>query len=317
MDVPLSSRALTPWILRDRPWTWGDRTYLMGVLNVTPDSFSDGGQFDQLETAIAQAHQLAADGADWLDIGGESTRPDAQPVSAQEEIDRVVPVIAALRRGWRDFAPLDLPISIDTTKAIVARAAIEAGADVVNDVSGGLYDPELLPTVATLGVPVILMHLRGTPQTMQQLTDYSDFAGQSGSGELPGQHLPDVVIAVRSSLAERVAAAIEAGIPAAQIAIDPGIGFAKTAEQNLALLRHLPSLRSLGHPLLVGPSRKSFIGKILEQPDPKQRVWGTGAACAACVAGGADWVRVHDIQQMRDVVRVADAIWRGWQLGEG
>jgi len=274
----------------------------MGVLNVTPDSFSDGGQFDRLEAAIAQAHQLVADGADWLDIGGESTRPDARPVSAQEELDRVVPVIEALRRGWREFAPLDVPISIDTTKAAVARSAIAAGADVVNDVSGGLYDPELLPTVAALGVPVMVMHLRGTPQTMQQLTDYSDYG--------------DVVAAVAAGLRERVAAAIAAGVPAGQIAIDPGIGFAKTAEQNLELLRRLPELRSLGYPLLVGPSRKRFIGKILDEPDPTQRVWGTGAACAACVAGGADWVRVHDVRPMRDVVRVADAIWRGWSEQE-
>lgn len=288
----------TPWVLRDRPWVWGERTYLMGVLNVTPDSFSDGGQFDHLEAAIAQAHRLVADGADWLDIGGESTRPDAQPVSAQEELERVVPVIEALQRGWREFGPLDVPISIDTTKATVARSAIEAGADVVNDVSGGLYDPDLLPTVAALGVPVMLMHLRGTPQTMQQLTDYSDYG--------------DVVAAVAAGLQERVAAAIAAGVPAGLIAIDPGIGFAKTAAQNLELLRRLPELRSLGYPLLVGPSRKRFIGKILDEPDPTQRVWGTGAACAACVAGGADWVRVHDVRPMRDVVRVADAIWRGW-----
>ncbi len=286
------------WVLRDRRWTWGDRTYLMGVLNVTPDSFSDGGQFDRLEAALAQAHQLAADGADWLDIGGESTRPQAVPVSATEETDRVLPVIQALRQGWRNFAPLDLPISIDTTKAAVARAAIAAGADVVNDVSGGLYDPAMLPTVAVLGVPVILMHLRGTPQTMQQLTDYDDY--------------PDVVAAVAAALGDRIAAAVAAGIPAEKIAIDPGIGFAKTAEQNLELIRRLPELRSLGYPLLVGPSRKSFIGKILDQPDPQQRVWGTGAACAACVAGGADWVRVHDVGPMRDVVRVSDALYRGW-----
>ncbi|TAD78763.1 MAG: dihydropteroate synthase [Oscillatoriales cyanobacterium] len=294
-----SSHQPQPWILRDRRWTWGDRTYLMGVLNVTPDSFSDGGQFDRLEAALAQAHQLAAEGADWLDIGGESTRPQAAPVSAAAEADRVLPVIAALRRGWQDFGPLDLPISIDTTKAEVARAAIAAGADVVNDVSGGLYDPAMLPTVAELGVPVILMHLRGTPQTMQQLTDYDDY--------------PDVVAAVAAALGDRIAAAVAAGIPTEKIAIDPGIGFAKTTEQNLELMRRLPELRSLGHPVLVGPSRKSFIGKILDRPDPQQRVWGTGAACAACVAGGADWVRVHDLAAMRDVVRVSDALWRGWR----
>jgi len=290
-----------PWVLRDRRWTWGDRTYLMGVLNVTPDSFSDGGQFDRLEAALTQAHQLAADGADWLDIGGESTRPQAVPVSAADEADRVLPVIRALRQGWGAFGPLDLPISIDTTKAEVAQAAIAAGADVVNDVSGGLYDPAMLPTVAALGVPVILMHLRGTPQTMQHLTDYNDYS--------------DVVAAVAAALGDRIAAAVAAGISPDRIAIDPGIGFAKTAEQNLDLIRRLPELRSLGYPVLVGPSRKSFIGKILNEPDPQQRVWGTGAACAACVAGGADWVRVHDVRPMRDVVRVSDALWRGWQEG--
>lgn len=274
--------------------TWGDRTHLMGILNVTPDSFSDGGQFYTLERAIAQAHAMAQAGADLLDIGGQSTRPDADPITLEEELERVIPVITALRQGWRDYTPLMLPISVDTTQARVAEAAIAAGADIVNDISGGTFDEAMLPTVARLTVPIILMHLRGTPKTMQQLTHYQD-----------------VVTEVGAVLLQRAKVAIAAGIPAHHIALDPGIGFAKTYAQNLELLRRLPELRTLGYPLLVGPSRKRFIGHILNQPDPQQRAWGTAATCCAAIAGGADILRVHDVPEMHDVIRVADAIWRG------
>jgi dihydropteroate synthase len=276
------------WRLRNRILSWGDQTYLMGVLNVTPDSFSDGGQFDTLETALTQARSLVAAGAEILDIGGQSTRPQAVEVSLQTELDRVLPVIQALRQE------MDVPISIDTTRALVAKAAIAAGADLVNDISGATFDPAMLPTVAALKVPMILMHLRGTPQTMQQMTDYQDLLGE-----------------IAEFLQSRVAAAIAAGIDRSQIAIDPGIGFAKTAEQNLELLRRLPELRAIGLPLLVGTSRKSFIGKILNQPDPTARVWGTAATCCAAIAGGADILRVHDVRELHEVRRVADAIWRG------
>ncbi|WP_448562254.1 dihydropteroate synthase [Trichothermofontia sp.] len=293
MPAPIPPRRSPALSLRDRAFVWGQRTYLMAVLNVTPDSFSDGGQFNSVETAVAQAHRLAEAGADILDVGGQSTRPGAVMVPAAVELARVVPVIRALRSGYGGYPPLDIPISVDTTRARVARAAIAAGADVVNDISAGTFDPGMLVTVAELGVPIVLMHMRGTPQTMQQLTDYADLMGE-----------------IQSFLEGRIRAAQGVGIRPEAIIVDPGIGFAKTVGQNLQILRQLPCLRSLGYPLLVGPSRKSFIGHVLNQPDPKKRVWGTAAACCAAIAGGADIVRVHDCEEMRAVCRVADALWR-------
>ncbi len=264
----------------------------MGVLNVTPDSFSDGGQFNTLTAAVDQARRLTQSGADILDVGGQSTRPQAEQISLDEELNRVIPVIQAIR-ATADLALQSVPISVDTTRAVVAKAAIAAGADIVNDISGGTFEPEMLPTVAELGVPIILMHLRGTPQTMQKLTDYEDLLGE-----------------IRDFLQRQITAALAAGILPSQIGLDPGIGFAKTFDQNLEILRRLPELRSLGYPLLVGTSRKSFIGHILHQPDPQQRIWGTAATCCAAIANSADILRVHDVQEMRDVCRVADAIWR-------
>jgi dihydropteroate synthase len=230
---------------------------------------------------------LINSGADILDIGGQSTRPQATEISVNEELERTIPVIQALRQET------DIPISIDTTRSQVAQQAIAAGADIVNDISGATYDPEMLSVVAQLGIPIILMHIRGTPQTMQTLTDYQDLLGE-----------------ILAWLQQRIAAAIAAGINPAKIAIDPGIGFAKTYAQNLELLRQTAAFQRLGCPVLVGPSRKSFIGHILDQPDPQQRVWGTAAACCAAIAGGADILRVHDVRAMYDVCRVADAIWR-------
>ena len=281
------SRVLPPWIIRDQAFNWGQKTYVMGILNVTPDSFSDGGEFDTLAAAIAQATAMVQAGADLIDVGGQSTRPQAETISLQSELDRVIPVVQALRQTF------NIPISVDTTRAAVAKAAIAAGADMINDVSGATYDPEMLPVAASLRVPIILMHLRGTPQTMQQLTQYDD-----------------VVEDVIEFLQERVAAAIAAGVEAHHIAVDPGIGFAKTYEQNLKLLHYLRDFHTLNCPILVGASRKSFIGHVLNQPDPKQRVWGTAAACAAAIAGQCDIVRVHDVREMVDVCRVSDAIWR-------
>jgi len=279
--------------LRNRSFAWGERTYLMAILNVTPDSFSDGGEFDRLETAVVQAKKVVAAGADILDIGGQSTRPGATQVTLAEELRRVVPTIQALRSGCNDDNLAVLPISVDTTRAAVARAAVEAGADLINDISGATFDPEMLSTAAELGVPIVLMHSRGTPQTMQQLTDYGDLMGE-----------------IYGFLEERIGAAIAANIPLTRIIIDPGIGFAKTWKQNLEILRHLDRLRPLGCPILVGPSRKSFIGHILDRSDPKARIWGTAAACSAAIATAVDILRLHDIEPMHDVCRVSDAIFR-------
>lgn len=273
--------------LRGHSFDWGERTYLMGVLNVTPDSFSDGGEFYAPAAALAQAQRLVEAGADLIDIGGQSTRPGAQQVSVEEELQRVLSVVQVVR------SQLSVPISVDTTRAVVAQRAVEAGADMVNDISGGTFDPDMLSMVAQLGVPIVLMHIRGTPETMQQLTDYQDLIGDI-YGFLEGQ----------------LAAAERAGIKRSRLIIDPGIGFAKTLEQNVEILRQLPTFRTLGVPILVGVSRKSFIGRLVNQPDPKGRVWGTAAACCSAIAGTADILRVHDVFEMRDVCRVADAIWR-------
>jgi len=275
------------WQVRNQTFNWGDRTYLMGVLNVTPDSFSDGGLFHQPAAAIAQARALIAAGVDILDVGGQSTRPNAIEISLDEELERVLPLIQAVRQES------DVPLSIDTTRAAVAQAAIAAGADLVNDISGATYDAEMLPVVANLGVPIVLMHIRGTPQTMQQLTAYDDLIND-----------------ILTFLKARIDAAIACGLDHSRIAIDPGIGFAKTYAQNLEILRRLPEFHALGYPLLVGASRKSFIGHILNQPDPQQRVWGTAAACCAAIAGKADLLRVHDVKEMKDVCRVADTLFR-------
>jgi dihydropteroate synthase len=283
------SDLLKPQMIAQQTFDWGSRTYLMGVINVTPDSFSDGGQFNSVTAACQQAREFAQAGADILDIGGESARPGAVAVSGEEELERVIPVIQGIRQQG-----LQIPISIDTTKASVAKAAIAAGANMVNDISGGLFDADMFNTVAALGVPIALMHMRGTPATMQQLTAYQDLARE-----------------VCDFLAERIQVAVDCGIDRSQIIIDPGIGFAKTADQSIELLKNLPILRQrLQLPLLVGVSRKSFIGHILQQPDPQQRVWGTAAACCVSIAHGADILRVHDVAAMYDVRRVADALLR-------
>jgi dihydropteroate synthase len=270
-----------------RCFDWGQRTYLMGVLNVTPDSFSDGGEFNTTSAALAKAQALVAAGADIIDVGGQSTRPGSEQISLAEELERVLSVLQVLR------PKISVPISVDTTRADVAKAAVEIGADIINDISGGTFDLEMLPTVASLDVPIVLMHIRGTPQTMQQMTDYQDLMGE-----------------ISSFFARQIAAATAVGIDQSKIIIDPGIGFAKNYEQNLEIFRHLRSLTALNCPMLVGASRKSFIGRILNQPDPKARVWGTAAACCAAIFNGADILRVHDVKEMRDVSLVADALLR-------
>jgi dihydropteroate synthase len=277
--------------IRNKAFEWGKRTYLMGVLNVTPDSFSDGGDYYTIESALAQAENMVKSRVDIIDIGGQSTRPGAAEISSSEEIDRVIPVVQILRQKAEIFG--SVPISVDTTRAQVAKAAVEAGADIINDISGATFDSEMLSTVAHLKVPIILMHIRGTPQTMQKLTDYRDLIGE-----------------IREFLESRIAAAVAAGIDKSHIILDPGIGFAKNYSQNLEILQQLAKFRGLDCPILVGVSRKSFIGHILNQPLAKQRIWGTAAACTGAIANSADILRVHDVREMYDVCLVADAIFR-------
>jgi dihydropteroate synthase len=276
--------------IQGKNFDWGHRTYVMGVLNVTPDSFSDGGEFQTVSAAVVRAAEMVAAGVDIIDIGGESTKPGATPVDAATELERVIPVIEAIRK---DPAMKQVPISIDTTKSIVAEAAIGAGADIVNDVSGGEFDIQMFETVAKLNVPYVMMHMRGTPGTMQQMTDYQD-----------------VVAEIIAFFEIQIDRAIKCGIDRSQMIIDPGIGFAKTYQQSIELIRQLAKFQVLELPLLVGVSRKSFIGSILNQPDPNQRLWGTAAACCAAIANGADILRVHDVAEMVDVSRVADVMWR-------
>jgi dihydropteroate synthase len=276
--------------IRGTNFNWGERTYIMGVLNVTPDSFSDGGRFQTVNAAIDRAVQMVSSGVDIIDIGGESTKPGAIPVDEQTELERVIPIIEAIRQHPDTQ---QIPISIDTTKAAVAHAAIEAGADMINDVSAGQFDSSMFRATARLGVPYIMMHMRGTPATMQQMTDYDD-----------------VVTEILAFFETQIERAIACGIDRDRLIIDPGIGFAKTYQQSIELIRHLDRFQILDLPLLVGVSRKSFIGKILDQPDPDRRLWGTAAACCATIAGGAHILRVHDVAEMVDVSRVADVMFK-------
>jgi dihydropteroate synthase len=262
-----------------------ERTRVMGVLNVTPDSFSDGGRFFDPEAAVARGVDMAAEGADLLDVGGESTRPGSEAVSEEEERRRVIPVIKRLA------AELDIPISIDTRKPHVAEAALEAGASIVNDVTAG-GDPRTFEVAREAGAGLVLMHMRGEPATMQQLTDYED-----------------VVAEVRDYLAQRVEAAVGEGLDRDLLCVDPGLGFAKTEEQSLRLIREAEALLAIGRPVLVGPSRKSFIGWALDLP-VDERVEGTLAAVVFAVSRGAHIVRVHDVRETARAVRVADAILR-------
>jgi dihydropteroate synthase len=280
-------RVSTVWRCREHAFSLGDRTLVMGIVNATPDSFSDGGMFRASAEAVKHAVQLAADGADILDVGGESTRPGAQPVSVEDEIARVVPVI----EGIRVEAP-DTPISIDTRRGVVARAALEAGASIVNDVTAGA-DPEMLPLVRDSGAGLVLMHMKGEPRTMQANPTYVD-----------------VVAEVRDFLASRLGSAVAAGVARDRLCVDPGIGFGKNLDHNLALLHDIGTFSALRVPVLVGASRKRFIGQLTGVDDPAERVEGTAGAVAWCAAQGVDIVRVHDVRQMARVVRVVDAIAR-------
>ena len=262
----------------------GERTLVMGVLNVTPDSFSDGGRLAGAEAAIAHGLRLFEDGADWVDVGGESTRPGAARVPEEEEKRRVVPVVEGLRRRGAG------PISVDTTKASVAGSALDAGADLVNDVSAFGYDPAMSGLVAGRRVPAVLMHLRGGFGEMHRAPAYGDVMGE-----------------IVAELGAALARAEAAGVPRDRLILDPGVGFSKDAGHSLEALRRLGEMEALDRPVLVGPSRKSFIGKVLDLPVDR-RLMGTAAAVAACVLRGAHVVRVHDVREMVEVVRVADAI---------
>jgi dihydropteroate synthase len=291
--------------LRTHRLDWGSRTYVMGILNVTPDSFSGDGLLavpadldvarESLPRALGQARRFLAAGVDLLDVGGESTRPGAQQVGADEELARVVPVIEALRRES------DALISIDTYKASVAEAALNAGADIVNDVWGFRADPDLAAVAARHQAPAILMHNRSKPGN-------ADVQARLG-GRYVGMEYANLLEDVKRELMESVDIARAAGIPDEHILLDPGIGFGKTVEQNLELINRLDEIRSLGFPVLLGPSRKSFIGYTLDLP-PDQRAEGTAAAVAVGVTRGADIVRVHDVEMMVRVARMTDAIVR-------
>jgi len=276
------------WHCGDRDLLLGARTLIMGIVNVTPDSFSDGGRFDGADDAVKHGLAMIGEGADILDVGGESTRPGSDPVSVEEELARVLPVI----RGLHEAMPAT-PISVDTRRAAVAVEAVSAGADIVNDVSAAA-DPAMFPMVRETGVGLVLMHMQGEPKTMQVEPHYEDVVGE-----------------VRDYLAGRLGAAVASGVPRAQLCVDPGIGFGKDLGHNLALLRDVGTFRDLRVPVLVGTSRKGFIGQLTGVDDPAERVEGTAGAVAWCAAHGVDVLRVHDVKEMTRVVRVVDAIARG------
>lgn len=265
---------------------WGQRAGVMGVINLTPDSFSDGGRCQTAAAALRQAERLLRQGADVLDLGAQSTRPGALEVGVETELERLMPALTAIRAAQPDAI-----LSIDTFWGEVAEAALAAGADWINDVSGGRRDPGLLRAVAGHGCPLVLMHSRGDSRSMDQQCQYND-----------------VVADVRQELEQASQRALAAGVQREQLIWDPGLGFAKTTDQNLELLRRLDELKAPGRPLLVGPSRKRFIGETVGETRPRARIWGTAAVCALAVARGVDLVRVHDVGPMAQVVRMAGTL---------
>lgn len=261
---------------------------MMGILNVTPDSFTDGNQYIDLQKAVDHAKKMVTDGADIVDVGGYSTRPFADDVSVAEELDRVIPVIHSIRKEMPNCV-----ISIDTFRSEVARNAVKFGASIINDISGGLLDNDMFQTASDLCVPIVIMHYRGTPKTMTKFIQYEN-----------------VLIDVRNHLESRIQAATASGIPRWNIILDPGLGFAKTAEQSLRILRSFSQVLPINFPSLCGPSRKGFIGAITGKQIPSERDWGTSAAISACISGGADIVRVHNVHHLQDCLLVSDAIYR-------
>jgi dihydropteroate synthase len=286
--LPVASTERGYLLTRHGKLDFARRTLIMGIVNVTPDSFFDGGRRLDPTKAVADGAAMAASGADMIDVGGESTRPGAPPVAEEEELARVLPVVRGLRRE------VTVPISIDTYKSSIARAALDAGADIVNDISALRFDPKMISLVVAEKVPVVLMHMQGTPRTMQHEPRYRD-----------------VVREVRDFLVTQLHEAMDAGVAPEGIIIDPGIGFGKTLEHNLQLLRGLPVLAALGQPLLVGVSRKAFIGKILNAT-PDERLEGSLAAAVAAASAGANILRVHDVAEIGKAVKIADAIRFGF-----
>ncbi|MGH9742513.1 MAG: dihydropteroate synthase [Candidatus Acidiferrum sp.] len=288
-SLPMIRRKSFRLRLRASTLLLGPRTLIVGVLNITPDSFSDGGKFFDVQKAIERAVAMERDGADLIDIGAESTRPGAECVSVEEELRRLLPVLDALRRLVK------IPISIDTQKAEVAEAVLDAGAQMINDISGLKHDSRLAEAAAKHGVPLVLMHLHGEPGTMQK-----------------GPFARNVVQDVAKGLRQSIAKARKAGVAKSQIILDPGIGFGKSHAQNYELLQKLPQLAALGYPLLVGTSRKGFLGETLARDGkpapPEDRIWGTAATVAASILNGAHIVRVHDVAEMVQVARIADCI---------
>ena len=284
---PAAPDALASGASAGPPWV-GTRPRVIGILNLTPDSFSDGGRLTTVEDALRAAGRMLAQGADGLDLGGQSTRPGANDVGPEEEARRVLPALAAIRAAHPEAL-----LSVDTFRAPVAAAALEAGADWINDVGGGRRDPAILKVVAAADCPYVLMHSRGDSTSMDELAVYGD-----------------VVQEVRQELLESSERAMAAGICRERLIWDPGLGFAKTTEQNLELLRRLSELAGDGFPVLVGPSRKRFIGAVLEEPRPRARLWGTAAICGQAIAAGAAILRVHDVGPIVQVVRMA-AVLRG------
>lgn len=280
-------RIPAPMKIRGKLLNFGKRTYIMGILNVTPDSFSDGGKFIDFDDAVAHAKLMIEEGADIIDIGGESTRPGAKPVPVPEELGRVIPVIKKLHRETSAI------ISIDTTKSKVAEKAINTGASMINDVSALRFDSKMAKVAARYKVPLILMHMLGKPRTMQKNPQYKD-----------------LIFDIISYLQNSIRLAIKGGVPQGKIVIDPGFGFGKTVEHNLEILRRLRELKVLGCPILIGTSRKSTIGKVLDLP-PEERLEGTSATVTAAICSGANIVRVHDVAEMARVVKMSDAIYRG------
>ncbi len=271
--------------IRGKVFYWGTRTYLMGILNVTPDSFSDGGQYYHQEAALRQAEKLIEAGADILDIGGESTRPFAQPVPEDEELRRVIPVIEAVRERFPE-----MPISVDTYKARVAEEALSAGADIINDVSALRFDARMAEVVRRWRPPVVLMHMKGTPQTMQIDPRYEDLLGE-----------------IKEFLRERAETVRSLGVPPEKIILDPGIGFGKRFEHNLALLREVSTFKELGYPLLYGPSRKAFLGEILGK-EARERDIGTVAVAVFLALAGVDIIRVHNVAWCREALKVIERL---------